>query len=89
MDANSDATLCFTVLAPFHPPEHPLEAVISYGDGTAQSFSLDNEVEKEVCISLSGLSGDVRVRFNVANPHRTEGCSRRWRPRYHRNRVAD
>ena len=75
VDANSDATLCFTVSAPFHPPERPLEVVISYGDdGTPFSFFLDNEVNKEVCASLSEVSGDVRVYFSVANPQRTEGA---------------
>ena len=73
VDANSDAAVCFTVLAPFHPPEHPIEAVISYGDGTPFSFSSDNKVKKDACVSLSELSGDVRVYFSVANPHRIEG----------------
>ncbi|MXZ11199.1 MAG: hypothetical protein F4Y79_17375 [Gemmatimonadetes bacterium] len=72
VDANSDATLCFTVLGPFHPPEHPLEVAISYADMPTQSFPLDNKKRKDVCISMSELSGDVRVRFSVANPHQSE-----------------
>ena len=72
VDTNSDATLCFTVLAPFHPPEHPLEVAISYADMPTQSFQLDNKTRKDACISMLELSGDVRVRFSVANPHRSE-----------------
>ena len=72
VDANSDATLCFTVLAPLHPPEHPLEVAISYAGVPTQSFQLDNKTRKDVCISMSELSGDVRVRFSVANPHQSE-----------------
>ena len=72
VDANSDATLCFSVLAPFHPPEDPLKAVISYADVPPQAFDLDNKTGKDVCAPLSGLSGDVRVRFSVANPHRSK-----------------
>lgn len=72
VDANSDATLCFTMLAPFHPPEHPLKVVISYADELSQPFQLDNKTKKDVCVPLSELFGDVRVRFSVANPHRTE-----------------
>ena len=72
VDANGDARLCFTVLAPFHPPERPLNVVISYADVPPQSFDLDNKVRKDVCVLLSELSGDVRVRFSVANPHRSE-----------------
>ncbi|MCY3869212.1 MAG: hypothetical protein OXG87_06610 [Gemmatimonadetes bacterium] len=72
VDANSDATLCFSVLAPFHPPEDPLKAVISYADVPPQSFDLDNKTSKDVCAPLSELSGDVRVRFSVANPHRSK-----------------
>lgn len=72
VDANSDATLCFSVLAPFHLPDHPLEVVISYADVPPQSFDLDNKTSKDVCAPLSELSGDVRVRFSVANPHRSK-----------------
>ena len=72
VDANSDATLCFTVLAPFHPPEHPLEVAISYAGVPTQSFQLDNKTRKDACTSMSELSGDVRVRFSVANPHQSE-----------------
>ena len=72
VDANSHTKLCFTVLAPFHPPEHPLEVVISYADMPPHSFHLDNKTRKDMCVPLSELSGDVRVRFSVANPHRTE-----------------
>ncbi|MDE2698558.1 MAG: hypothetical protein OXI23_06785, partial [Gemmatimonadota bacterium] len=72
VDANSDATLCFTVLAPLHPPEHPLEVAISYAGVPTQSFQLDNKTRKDACTSMSELSGDVRVRFSVANPHRSE-----------------
>ena len=72
VDANSDATLCFTVQAPLHPPEHPLEVAISYADMPTQSFQLDNKMKKDVCVPMSKLSGDVRVRFSVANPHRSE-----------------
>ena len=68
VDANSDATLCFTVLAPFHSPEHPLRVVISYADVSPYSFQVDNKTQ-DACIPLSELSGDVRVRFSVANPH--------------------
>ena len=69
VDANSDATLCFTVLAPFHPPEHPLEVFISYAEVSPHSFQVENKTSKDVCIPMSELSGDVRVRFSVANPH--------------------
>ena len=72
IDAISDATLCFTVLAPLHPPEHPLKVVISYADVSSRSFQLDNKTRRDACISMSKLSGDVRVRFSVANPHRSE-----------------
>ena len=72
VDANSDATLCFTMLAPFHPPEQPLEVVISYAGETSQTLQLDNKTRKDVCTSMSELSGDVRVRFSVANPHRSK-----------------
>ena len=72
VDANSDATLCFAVLAPFHPPEHPLEVVLSCADEPSQTLYLDNKTRKDVCTSMSELSGDVRVRFSVANPHRSE-----------------
>ena len=72
VDASSDATLCFTVLAPFHPPEDPLKVVISYANVPPLSFQLDNKTGKDVCVQLSELSGDVRVRFSVANPHQTE-----------------
>ena len=72
VDADSDATLCFTVLAPFHPPEHPLEADISHAGVPPQSFHLDNKTSMEVCAPLSELSGDVRVYVRVANPHRAE-----------------
>ena len=72
VDANSDATLCFSVLAPFHPPEDPLKVVISYADVPPQSFDLDNKTGKDVCVSPSELSGDVRVRFSVANPHQSK-----------------
>ena len=71
VDASSDATLCFTVLAPFHPPEDPLKVVISYANVPPLSFQLDNKTGKDVCVQLSELSGDVRVRFSVANPHQT------------------
>ena len=40
-----------------------------------QSFHLDNETRMEVCAPLSELSGDVRVYFHVANPHRAEDAS--------------
>ena len=72
VDANSDATLCFTVLAPLHPPEDPLKAVISCADVPSQSFDLDNKSRRDACISLSELSGDVRVCFSVANPHQSK-----------------
>ena len=72
VDANSDATLCFSVLAPFHPPEDPLKVAISYADVSPQSFDLDNKTGKDVCVPLSELSGDVRVRFSVANPHQSK-----------------
>ena len=72
VDANSDATLCFTVLAPFHPPEDPLEVVISCADMSPPSFHLDNKTRKDACIPISKLSGDVRVRFSVANPHQSK-----------------
>ena len=72
VDANSDATLCFTVLAPLHLPEHPLEVVISCADMSLQSFQLDNKTRKDACVPMSKLSGDVRVRFSVANPHRSK-----------------
>ena len=72
VDANSDSKLCFTVLAPFHLPEHPLEVAISYADMPTQSFQLDNKTRKDACISMSELSGDVRVRFSVANPHQSK-----------------
>ena len=72
VDANSDATLCFSVLAPFHPPEDPLKVAISYADLSPQSFDLDNKTGKDVCAPLSKLSGDVRVRFSVANPHQSK-----------------
>ena len=72
VDANSDATLCFTMLAPFHPPEHPLEAAISYADMPPQSFHLDNKTSTEICAPLSELSGDVRVHIRVANPYWAE-----------------
>ena len=72
VDANSDATLCFTVLAPLHPPERPLKVVISYAGMPTQSFQLDNKTRKDACIPISKLSGDVRVRFSVANPHQSE-----------------
>ncbi len=72
VDANSDATLCFSVLAPFHPPEDPLKVAISYADVSPQSFDLDNKTSKNVCAPLSELSGDVRVRFRVANPHQSK-----------------
>ena len=71
-DANSDARLCFTVLAPFHPPADPLKAVISYADVSSQAFDLDNKTSKDVCAPMSELSGDVRVRFRVANPHQSK-----------------
>ena len=71
VDANSDATLCFTVLAPFHSPEHPLKVVISYADVSPYSFQVDNNTQ-DACIPLSELSGDVRVRFSVANPHQSK-----------------
>lgn len=78
VDANGDATLCFTVLAPFHPPEHPLRVVISYAEVSPHSFQVDNKTSKDVCVSMSELSGDVRVRFSVANPHSSKddlnGC---------------
>lgn len=69
VDANTDAKLCFSVQAPLHPPEHPLEVVVSYADMPPQSFHLDNKTRKDVCVPMSKLSGDVRVRFSVANPH--------------------
>lgn len=72
VDANSDATLCFTVLAPFHSPEHPLEVAISYADMPTQPFQLDNKTRMDACISMLELSGDVRVRFSVANPHQSK-----------------
>ncbi len=72
VDANSDATLCFAVLAPLHPPEHPLEVAISYAGVPTQSLQLDNKTRKDACISMSELSGDVRVRFSVANPHQSK-----------------
>ena len=72
VDANSDAKLCFTVLAPLHPPEHPLEVVISCVDMSLQPFQLDNKTRMDACFPMSKLSGDVRVRFSVANPHRSE-----------------
>ena len=72
VDANSDATLCFTVLAPLHSPEHPLEVVISYAGMPTQSFQLDNKTRMDACVPMSELSGDVRVRFSVANPHRSK-----------------
>lgn len=72
VDANSDSKLCFTVLAPFHSSENPLEVVISYADVPSQSFQLDNKTRKDVCVPMSELSGDVRVRFRVANPHRSK-----------------
>ena len=72
VDANSDATLCFTVLAPFHPIEHPLEVVISYANEPPQSFQLNNKTRKDICVPMSELSGDVRVRFRVANPHQSK-----------------
>ena len=68
VDANSDATLCFTVLAPFHSSENPLKVVISCAGMPSSSFQLDNKTQ-DACIPLSELSGDVRVRFSVANPH--------------------
>ena len=72
VDANSDATLCFSVLAPFHPPEDSLKVAVSYAGMPLQSFDLDNKTSRDVCAPLSALSGDVRVRFSVANPHRSE-----------------
>ena len=72
VDANSDARLCFTVQAPFHPPEHPLEVVVSCAGMQTQSFQLDNKMRMDACVPMSKLSGDVRVRFSVANPHRSE-----------------
>ncbi len=72
VDANSDATLCFTVQAPLHPAEHPLEVVISYAGMPRQSCHLDNNTRMDVCVPMSELSGDVRVRFRVANPHRSK-----------------
>ena len=72
VDANSDATLCFSVQAPFHPPEHPLKVVISYAGMPSQSFQLDNKTRQDACTLLSELSGDVRVRFGVANPHQSK-----------------
>lgn len=72
VDANSDATLCFTVLAPLHPPEDPLKVGISCADRSLVSFHLDNKTSKDACTPLSELSGDVRVRFSVANPHRSK-----------------
>ena len=48
VDANSDATLCFAVLAPFHPPEHPLEVVLSCADEPSQTLYLDNKTRKDV-----------------------------------------
>ena len=72
VDANSDATLCFSVQAPLHPLEHSLKVVISYAGMPSQSFQLDNKTVKDVCTPLSELSGDVRVRFSVANPHHSK-----------------
>ena len=72
VDANSDAKLCFTVLAPLHPPEDPLEVIISCADMSLQPFQLDNKTRMTACVPMSKLSGDVRVRFSVANPHRSE-----------------
>ncbi|MDE2801078.1 MAG: hypothetical protein OXI94_20635 [Gemmatimonadota bacterium] len=71
-DANSDSKLCFTVLAPFHLSEHPLEVVISCSDMSLQSFQLDNKTRMDACVPMSELSGDVRVRFSVANPHQSK-----------------
>ena len=72
VDANSHTKLCFTMLAPFHPPERPLKVVISYAGMPTQSFQLDNKTRKDACISMSELSGDVRVRFSVANPYQSK-----------------
>lgn len=72
VDANSDAKLCFTVLAPLHPPKHPLEVAISCADMSLQAFQLDNKTRMFACVPMSKLSGDVRVRFSVANPHRSK-----------------
>ena len=72
VDANSDAKLCFTVLAPLHSPEHPLGVVISYAGMPTQSFQLDNKMKKDVCVPMSKLSGDVRMHFRVANPHQSK-----------------
>ena len=75
VDADNDAALCFTLLAPLHPPEHPLEAAISLAGVPPQSFHLDNRASLVVCAPLSELSGDVRVYVHVANPRRSEGAS--------------
>lgn len=72
VDANTDTELCFSVQAPLHSPEQPLEVVISYAGMPPQSFQLDNKRRKDVCVPMSELSGDVRVRFRVANPHQSK-----------------
>ena len=78
VDANRDAKLCFSIKAPFHPPEHPAEVVLSCADVRPLSFQLDNKTRKKACISMSELSGDLHVRFSVANPHQSKdefnGC---------------